>query len=89
MRSPGLFGRELENGTVNLGILEETEGGIVYLEDVGGLPLSCSKNFKLLQTKMSERAKGCVPVDVRIISSTNQDLSQAILARKFEKTCSV
>ena len=83
-----LFGRELENGTVNLGILEETEGGIVYLEDVGGLPLSCQqKLLKLLveQKIVREGGKAAVPVDVRIISSTNQDLSQAILARKFRE----
>jgi DNA-binding NtrC family response regulator len=62
-----------------LGKFEIADGGTLFLDEIGSLPLPMQgKLLRVLQEKEIERVGGTktIPVDVRIISATNSDLSK-------------
>ncbi|TYT76079.1 sigma-54-dependent transcriptional regulator [Desulfobotulus mexicanus] len=64
-----------------MGKIEQANGGTVFLDEIGDMPLSLqSKLLRLLQERSIERIGGrdTIPVDVRIIAATNRNLEQAI-----------
>ena len=64
-----------------LGKIEQANGGTVFLDEIGDMPLSIqAKILRLLQEKSIERlgGKDPHPVDVRIIAATNRDLEGAL-----------
>jgi len=70
------------------GLLAVAEGGTVFLDEIGELPIDLqSKLLRALQEKEirpvgSTRA---VPIHVRIIAATNRDLEQAVEQGTFRK----
>jgi two-component system nitrogen regulation response regulator GlnG len=72
----------------HIGKIEQANGGTVFLDEIGDMPLSIqSKILRLLQEKSIERLGGeeTIPVDVRIIAATHQNLEQAIENNKFRE----
>ncbi|MGB4515021.1 MAG: sigma-54-dependent Fis family transcriptional regulator [Bacillota bacterium] len=63
------------------GLFEEADGGTIFLDEIGELPLSLqAKLLRILHEKEIVRVGGtqAVPVDVRIIAATNTDLEKAV-----------
>ena len=64
-----------------IGKIEQANGGTIFLDEIGDMPLSLqAKILRLLQEKSIERLGGrqTIPVDVRIIAATNRDLEASI-----------
>jgi DNA-binding NtrC family response regulator len=71
-----------------LGKIEQANGGTVFLDEIGDMPLSIqAKILRLLQEKSVERLGGKepLPVDVRIIAATNRDLEAALGRGRFRE----
>ncbi len=85
-----LFGREAreKNGTVRteVGALERAHGGTLYLSEVASLPAAAQGALlrTLVENKFN-RVGGtvAVPIDVRIISSSSQNVAQLIADGTF------
>ncbi|MDT8378449.1 MAG: sigma-54 dependent transcriptional regulator [Desulfotignum sp.] len=72
----------------HIGKIEQANGGTVFLDEIGDMPLSIqAKILRLLQEKSIERIGGeeTIPVDVRIIAATHQNLEKAIEDAKFRE----
>ncbi len=70
------------------GKIELANGGTVFLDEIGDMPLAVQvKMLRFLQEKVVERVGGRVeiPVDVRIVAATNQDLQQLIVEGRFRR----
>jgi two-component system, NtrC family, nitrogen regulation response regulator GlnG len=70
------------------GRFEQAEGGTVFLDEVGDMDLTLqTKLLRVLQERRIERlgGEGSVPVDVRIVAATNQDLEAAVAVRAFRE----
>ncbi|AGF74388.1 nitrogen regulation protein NtrX [Bartonella australis AUST/NH1] len=83
-----LFGNEMEGGERKIGALEEAHGGILYLDEIADMPRETqSKILEVLTSQTFERVGGTkrVKVDVRVISSTAQNLEKLISARRFRE----
>lgn len=71
-----------------LGKVEMAEGGTLLLDEIGDMPLSLqAKLLRFLQDRVIERIGGRqeIPVDVRVVCATNQDLKQLITEQKFRQ----
>lgn len=82
---PGAF-----TGAVSrsVGLFESTNGGTIFLDEVGDLPaLMQSKILRVLQNKEIRRIGGRenIKVDVRVISATNRDLEKEITKKNFRE----
>lgn len=76
-----LFGTEPNGSERKVGALEEAHGGTLYLDEVANMPLETqSRILRVLVEQKFERVGGTkrVKVDVRIISSTSQNLESLI-----------
>ncbi len=74
--------------TARVGRFELAHRGTLFLDEVGEMPGHLQvKLLRVLQEKEIERVGGERPirVDVRIIAATNQDLEEAIAARRFRR----
>lgn len=72
----------------SLGKFREADGGTIFLDEIGDLPLESQvKLLRVLQQKEVEPvgAPKPIPVDVRIISATHQNLEQAVKNGKFRE----
>jgi DNA-binding NtrC family response regulator len=68
------------------GLFEKASGGTLFLDEVDALNLSAqAKLLRVLQEHSVRRigARTNIAIDVRIISATNCDLSQAVAAGRF------
>jgi len=83
-----LFGSETDGRGIERGVLEEANGGVVYFDGVSDMPLSTqSKLLRVLVDQKFQRVGGTdkVQVDVRVISSTNNNLEAEIKAGNFRE----
>ena len=71
-----------------VGKIETAHGGTLMLDEIGDLPLPLqSKLLRFLQERVIERVGGRqeIPVDVRIVCATHQDLKQLIAEGRFRE----
>lgn len=87
-----LFGHEKGAFTGALrqtaGKIEVAQNGTLFLDEIGDLPLNTQvKLLRFLQNRVVERIGGRqpIPVDVRIVCATNQDLEKLIAEGRFRQ----
>ena len=87
-----LFGHERGAFTgankTTLGKIETANGGTLMLDEIGDLPFSLqSKLLRFLQERKVERVGGRteIPVDVRVVCATHQDLANQIADGRFRE----
>jgi len=71
-----------------LGKLETANGGTLFLDEIGDLPLALqAKLLRFLQERVIERIGGRqeIPIDVRIVCATHQNLKQLAASGKFRE----
>jgi two-component system response regulator HydG len=71
-----------------VGCLETANGGDLFLDEIGDLPLSTqTRLLRVLETKQFERVGDDqpVPVDIRIIASTNRNLLESVSQGRFRQ----
>ena len=70
------------------GKIELAEGGTLFLDEIGDVPLPLQvKLLRFLQERVIERIGGrkAIPVDVRIVCATHQDLEKMIAEGRFRE----
>jgi DNA-binding NtrC family response regulator len=70
------------------GIFELADGGTLVLDEIGEIPIRLqSKLLSILEDKCVRRIGGGrnIPVDVRIMATTNQDLDRAVKEKGFRQ----
>ncbi len=85
-----LFGSEGGNGGTprKVGTFERAHGGTLFLDEVADMPLETQgKIVRALQEQTFERVGGSrrVEVDVRVLASSNRELSSEIAAGRFRE----
>ena len=68
------------------GLLERASGGTLFLDEISNLPWSLQpKLLRVLQERTLRRLGGAreIPIDVRIVSATNEDLAELVRRRRF------
>ncbi|MDR2431630.1 MAG: sigma-54 dependent transcriptional regulator [Candidatus Margulisbacteria bacterium] len=85
-----LFGHEKGSFTSadnrKYGKFELAQGGTIFLDEIGNMPLMMqAKMLRVLQENEIERVGGLkpMPIDVRFISATNEDLNACIQRKIF------
>ncbi|MGO8794582.1 MAG: sigma-54-dependent transcriptional regulator [Candidatus Sulfotelmatobacter sp.] len=71
-----------------LGVFEYADGGIVFLDEIGELPMSAqAKLLRVLQNQEVQRVGSPAPriVNVRVIAATNRDLKGQIAKGAFRE----
>jgi len=71
-----------------IGKFEQASGGTLFLDEIGDMPLELqAKLLRVLQEKEITRTGGAtaIPVDVRIIAATNQDLKDKVRNKEFRE----
>ena len=74
--------------TRRIGKFEQTDGGTIFLDEIGDIPLAMQvKILRLLQELTFERLGGneTIRVDVRVVCATNRNLEQSIEQRTFRE----
>ncbi len=72
----------------NRGKIETADRGILFLDEIGDLPMSLqAKLLRFLQERVIERIGGRqeIPVDVRVVCATHQDLAKLIDDGRFRE----
>ena len=70
------------------GKIECAEGGTLFLDEIGDMPFNLqAKLLRFLQEKVIERLGGRqeIPVDVRVVCATNQNLEQMVADKTFRE----
>ncbi|MEM9061364.1 MAG: sigma-54 dependent transcriptional regulator [Pseudomonadota bacterium] len=83
-----LFGRETNGALVQAGVFEQADGGTLFIDEVGDMPLGTqSKILRVLVDQAFQRLGGAstVRVDVRVISATNRNLDRLIREGAFRE----
>ena len=85
-----LFGHEKGSftgaNTMRIGKFEQANGGTVFLDEIGELPLDSQvKLLRVLQEKEIERLGGnkTIKVNVRIVAATNRSLEKEVAEGRF------
>ncbi|MEZ4485038.1 MAG: sigma 54-interacting transcriptional regulator [Syntrophotaleaceae bacterium] len=71
-----------------IGKFEQASGGTLFLDEIGDMPLDLqAKLLRVLQEKEITRTGGntSIPVDVRIVAATNQNLEEQVRERAFRE----
>src|SRR5271156_4782409 len=72
--------------TQTVGRFQAADRGTLFLDEIGDLPLDLQpKLLRVLQEQQIERLGGgrTIPIDVRVVAATNQDLWQLVQEKKF------
>ena len=87
-----LFGYEkgafTDARTQKKGVLDLADGGTVFLDEIGEIPLHLqAKLLRVLEEQSFRRLGGIkdVNIDVRIITATNKNLGEAVRQREFRE----
>ena len=83
-----LFGEEHDGKLVRAGLLEMADGGTLYLDEVGDMPLSSQARILRVLTEQSFVRVGGnrqIRVDVRVVSSTSRNLEKEIEEKRFRE----
>lgn len=83
-----LFGEETGGKLVRPGLLEMADGGTLYLDEVGDMPLSTQARILRVLTEQSFVRVGGhrqIRVDVRVVSSSSRSLEKEITERRFRE----
>lgn len=83
-----LFGRESDERGIEQGLLEQSNGGVIYFDEIADMPEGTqSKILHVLVDQSFTRVGGTekIKVDCRVISSTNRDLPTEIAAGHFRQ----
>ena len=83
-----LFGEEADGKLIRAGLLEMADGGTLYLDEVGDMPLSTQARILRVLTEQSFARVGGhrqIRVDVRVVSSTSRNLEKEIAERRFRE----
>lgn len=87
-----LFGHEKDAFTgatkSRAGLFESADGGTVFLDEVGDMPMTMQvKLLRVIQEREVIRVGGTdpIPIDVRIIAATNQNLKKQYLQGYFRQ----
>lgn len=70
------------------GLLEVADGGTVFLDEVGELPMAVQvKLLRVLEERKVRRVGGLIshPIDVRFVSATNRNLDVEVQRRAFRQ----
>ncbi|WP_413203729.1 sigma-54-dependent transcriptional regulator [Rhodospirillum sp. A1_3_36] len=73
---------------LRIGLFEQADGGTLFLDEVADMPLETQgKIVRVLQDQSFERLGGArrVRVDVRVLASTNRDLTHEIAEGRFRE----
>lgn len=80
-----LFGHEkgayTDAGSREVGVFEQAEGGTVFLDEIGDMPLNMqTKILKVIENRKFRRLGGQqdIETNIRIITATNQELSTMV-----------
>jgi len=87
-----LFGHEkgayTDAASREVGIFEQAEGGTVFLDEIGDMPLGMqAKILKVIENRKFRRLGGQedIEMDIRIIAATNQDLAFMVKEGSFRR----
>ncbi len=85
-----LFGHEkgayTDAGSREVGVFEQAEGGTVFLDEIGDMPLNMqAKVLKIIENRKFRRLGGSKEIEsnIRIIAATNQNLAEMVKEKKF------
>ncbi|HEX2931398.1 MAG TPA: sigma-54 dependent transcriptional regulator [Candidatus Binatia bacterium] len=70
------------------GVFEDAEGGTCFLDEIGGISQNMqARLLRVLQEHQIRRVGGkdWLPVDVRVVAATNQNLSEAVAKGDFRQ----
>ncbi len=73
---------------MTLGKIECAQGGTLFLDEIGDMPFNLqAKLLRFLQEKVIERLGGRqeIPVDVRVVCATNQNLEEMVANKEFRE----
>jgi len=71
-----------------MGKIECAQGGTLFLDEIGDMPFNLqAKLLRFLQEKVIERLGGRqeIPVDVRVVCATNQNLEEMVAKKEFRE----
>jgi DNA-binding NtrC family response regulator len=87
-----LFGHEkgafTGAGARHIGKIESANGGVLFLDEIGDLPLDMQTSLlRVLQDRVISRVGSTreIPVDFRVIAATHVDLREAVAAGRFRE----
>ena len=86
-----LFGTEKDHSTTtldNLGILEQANGGTIFLDEISALDIKLqAKLLKVIEGKIIRRVGGKqdIHLNIRVIAATNENPDKLILEKKLRE----
>ncbi len=87
-----LFGHErgafTGAATKRIGKFEQANRGTIFFDEIGDMPwVLQAKLLRVLQEQQIQRVGGAgdIPVDIRVLTATNQDLEAGVVAGTFRK----
>ena len=83
-----LFGVDTGPGGPIPGVIEASEGGTLYLDEIADLPASLQPTLlRALEARRVRRTGGTreVPIDVRLIAATVKDLATEVTEQRFRE----